>query len=170
MSLGRCRPLFQELLLLLQPLSVLPFELDLLLEPRLLRNGQPRPMGDGVSPTPLFAGVSGRRTNGHVRRSPQNTDFKEKKCEATPINSNQTVFASVPAWRNWGECEVEGDCLDVRPKTLDPDSKKMEKDNQTAAEVHVERPVQGGLRWAKLFGAANASTRLQATSQSHVKG
>ncbi|XP_019727523.1 iporin-like isoform X2 [Hippocampus comes] len=35
MSLGRCRPLFQELLLLLQPLSVLPFELDLLLEPRM---------------------------------------------------------------------------------------------------------------------------------------
>ncbi|XP_051907418.1 AP-4 complex accessory subunit RUSC2 isoform X2 [Hippocampus zosterae] len=135
MSLGRCRPLFQELLLLLQPLSVLPFELDLLLEPRLLRNGQPRPMGDGVS---------------------------------------QTVFASVPEWRNWGECEVEGvgcsqNCLDVRP-TLNPNSGKMEKDNQTAADVHVERPVQGGLRWAKLFGAANASTRLQATSQSRVKG
>ncbi|XP_041825095.1 iporin [Melanotaenia boesemani] len=38
MSLGRCQPLFQELLLLLQPLSVLPFDLNLLLEPRLLHH------------------------------------------------------------------------------------------------------------------------------------
>ncbi|XP_047228091.1 AP-4 complex accessory subunit RUSC2 [Girardinichthys multiradiatus] len=36
MSLSSCQPLFQELLLLLQPLSVLPFDLNLLLEPRLL--------------------------------------------------------------------------------------------------------------------------------------
>ncbi|KAM4634104.1 AP-4 complex accessory subunit RUSC2 [Polymixia lowei] len=40
MSQQQCQPLFQELLLLLQPLSVLPFDLNLLLEPRLLRNRQ----------------------------------------------------------------------------------------------------------------------------------
>nr|XP_043868762.1 iporin [Solea senegalensis] len=40
MSLGRCQPLFQELLLLLQPLSMLPFDLNVLLEPRLLCNRQ----------------------------------------------------------------------------------------------------------------------------------
>ncbi|XP_031658267.1 iporin isoform X1 [Oncorhynchus kisutch] len=40
MSQGQCQPLFQELLLLLQPLSMLPFDLNLLLEPRLLQNRQ----------------------------------------------------------------------------------------------------------------------------------
>lgn len=40
MSHGQCQPLFQELLLLLQPLSMLPFDLNLLLEPRLLQNRQ----------------------------------------------------------------------------------------------------------------------------------
>ncbi|KAL4623196.1 iporin-like isoform X1 [Arapaima gigas] len=40
LSQGACRPLFEELLLLLQPLSLLPFDLDLLFEPRLLQKGQ----------------------------------------------------------------------------------------------------------------------------------
>ncbi|XP_029998539.1 iporin isoform X2 [Sphaeramia orbicularis] len=37
---GPCQPLFEELLLLLQPLSLLPFDLDLLFEPHLLQKGQ----------------------------------------------------------------------------------------------------------------------------------
>ncbi|XP_029960362.1 LOW QUALITY PROTEIN: iporin [Salarias fasciatus] len=40
MSHGACQPLFEELLLLLQPLSLLPFDLDLLFEPHLLQRGQ----------------------------------------------------------------------------------------------------------------------------------
>nr|XP_023679814.1 iporin-like isoform X1 [Paramormyrops kingsleyae] len=40
LSQGICQPLFQELLLLLQPLSLLPFDLDLLFEPQLLQKGQ----------------------------------------------------------------------------------------------------------------------------------
>ncbi|XP_029017771.1 AP-4 complex accessory subunit RUSC2 isoform X2 [Betta splendens] len=40
LSQGPCRPLFEELLLLLQPLSLLPFDLDLLFEPHLLQKGQ----------------------------------------------------------------------------------------------------------------------------------
>lgn len=40
MSKGVCQPLFEELLLLLQPLSLLPFDLDLLFEPHLLQNCQ----------------------------------------------------------------------------------------------------------------------------------
>ncbi|XP_068460901.1 AP-4 complex accessory subunit RUSC2 isoform X2 [Clinocottus analis] len=40
LSQGACRPLFEELLLLLQPLSLLPFDLDLLFEPHLLLKGQ----------------------------------------------------------------------------------------------------------------------------------
>lgn len=40
LSQGVCQPLFEELLLLLQPLSLLPFDLDLLFEPHLLQRGQ----------------------------------------------------------------------------------------------------------------------------------
>ncbi|XP_028269358.1 iporin isoform X2 [Parambassis ranga] len=40
LSKGACQPLFEELLLLLQPLSLLPFDLDLLFEPHLLQKGQ----------------------------------------------------------------------------------------------------------------------------------
>ncbi|XP_047237353.1 AP-4 complex accessory subunit RUSC2 isoform X2 [Girardinichthys multiradiatus] len=40
LSQGPCKPLFEELLLLLQPLSLLPFDLDLLFELHLLQKGQ----------------------------------------------------------------------------------------------------------------------------------
>ncbi|KAI4821290.1 hypothetical protein KUCAC02_029228, partial [Chaenocephalus aceratus] len=40
LSQGACQPLFEELLLLLQPLSLLPLDLDLLFEPHLLQKGQ----------------------------------------------------------------------------------------------------------------------------------
>ncbi|XP_044877860.1 iporin isoform X4 [Mauremys mutica] len=40
LSHGVCQPLFEELLLLLQPLSLLPFSLDLLFEPHLLQMGR----------------------------------------------------------------------------------------------------------------------------------
>lgn len=40
LSQGACQPLFEELLLLLQPLSLLPFDLDVLFEPHLLQKGQ----------------------------------------------------------------------------------------------------------------------------------
>ncbi|KAJ8339095.1 hypothetical protein SKAU_G00358810 [Synaphobranchus kaupii] len=40
LSQGVCQPLLEELLLLLQPLSLLPFDLDLLFEPHLLQKGQ----------------------------------------------------------------------------------------------------------------------------------
>uniref|UniRef100_A0A667Y5K3 SH3 domain-containing protein n=1 Tax=Myripristis murdjan TaxID=586833 RepID=A0A667Y5K3_9TELE len=40
LSQGACQPLFEELLLLLQPLSLLPFDLDLLFEPHQLQKGQ----------------------------------------------------------------------------------------------------------------------------------
>ncbi|KAK0142339.1 Iporin [Merluccius polli] len=40
LSQGPCRALFEELLLLLQPLSLLPFDLDVLFEPHLLQKDQ----------------------------------------------------------------------------------------------------------------------------------
>ncbi|XP_067114784.1 AP-4 complex accessory subunit RUSC2 [Osmerus mordax] len=52
MSQGHCRPLFQELLLLVQPLSMLPFDLNLLLEPRLQQSGQLCCEEQGLPPPP----------------------------------------------------------------------------------------------------------------------
>nr|XP_057920205.1 uncharacterized protein LOC131113108 [Doryrhamphus excisus]XP_057920206.1 uncharacterized protein LOC131113108 [Doryrhamphus excisus]XP_057920207.1 uncharacterized protein LOC131113108 [Doryrhamphus excisus] len=78
MSLGCCQPMFQELMLLLQPLSVLPFELDLLLEPRLLHH---RPQ-ECVSPIPVFPALS-------VSRRPT----------VMQVNRSQMVLAPVPEWR-----------------------------------------------------------------------
>ncbi|GAA6098935.1 AP-4 complex accessory subunit RUSC2 isoform X2 [Tachysurus ichikawai] len=40
LSQGACQPMFEELMLLLQPLSLLPFDLDLLFEPHQLQKGQ----------------------------------------------------------------------------------------------------------------------------------
>ncbi|XP_016321347.1 iporin-like isoform X1 [Sinocyclocheilus anshuiensis] len=40
LSQGACQPLFEELQLLLQPLSLLPFDLDLLFEPHQLKKGE----------------------------------------------------------------------------------------------------------------------------------
>ncbi|XP_016143839.1 iporin-like [Sinocyclocheilus grahami] len=40
LSQGACQPLFEELLLLLQPLSLLPFDLDLLFEPHQQQKGE----------------------------------------------------------------------------------------------------------------------------------
>lgn len=45
-----------------------------------------------------------------------------------------------------------------------------EKENETpivTTFVQAESPYQGGLRWAKLFGAADTSTRTETVSQSH---
>lgn len=40
LSQGACQPMFEEILLLLQPLSLLPFDLDLLFEPHQLQKGE----------------------------------------------------------------------------------------------------------------------------------
>ncbi|KAI4816964.1 hypothetical protein KUCAC02_009262 [Chaenocephalus aceratus] len=45
-----------------------------------------------------------------------------------------------------------------------------EKENEApivTTFVQAESPYQGGLRWAKLFGAADTSTRTETVSQSH---
>ncbi|XP_057675839.1 AP-4 complex accessory subunit RUSC2 [Corythoichthys intestinalis] len=170
MSLGRCRPLFQELLLLLQPLSILPFELDLLLEPKLLRNGQPCSLAECLSPFTPFAGNSARQTNLYLQDSSKNPSLKDY-CETS---RSQMAFTPAPEQRIVRECLTVANGSSQNyveaEAPVSVDCRKMEKDNGATASVEVERPCQGGLRWAKLFGAANNSTRLQTSSQSQVKG
>lgn len=51
------------------------------------------------------------------------------------------------------------------------EERRREKDNgnpNVSTCVQAESPCQGGLRWAKLFGAADTSTRAETVSQSHI--
>ncbi|XP_055774544.1 AP-4 complex accessory subunit RUSC2-like isoform X2 [Salvelinus fontinalis] len=72
LSQGPCQPLLEELLLLLQPLSLLPFDLDLLFEPRL------------------------------VQRSQEHLRSKEQLCSASAGQSlNQSACSTFQLMRGW---------------------------------------------------------------------
>lgn len=200
-SLGRCQPLFQELLLLLQPLSVLPFDLNLLLEPRLLRDRQLCPEDQRVSPPPPCSGLL--VTSWPLLQADRKVDSPQTKMSQqiglhyqgtiSPLNSRcvkqqsggrqvnrSPLLAPIPEW--WPQDPdlmdgvVEGeDCSQNYADTWSPvsmdsrqEERKRDKDNGTPTCVQVESPGQGGLRWAKLFGAADASTKAETLSQSHT--
>lgn len=208
MSLGRCQPLFQELLLLLQPLSVLPFDLNLLLEPRLLRNRQLCPEEQGASPpTPCSALLvtswpllqadrkvdsshSNQQTKisrqlGHHYEeslSPLNSGCIKQQCGGIHVNSGP-LLAPIPEWwpkeSDLMDGVVEGeDCsqnyADTRSQiSMDRRHKERRRDEDSGTPdvstcFQAESPCQGGLRWAKLFGAADTSTRAETVSQSHI--
>lgn len=198
MSLGQCQPLFQELLLLLQPLSVLPFDLNLLLEPRLLHNRQ-LCLEEGASPPapcsallvtswPLLladkkaegsqrghqAEISQRRVLDHQSLSSQKQECEEMEAgggpavaltpERWPVENNSTdgVFKGKDCSQNhadnWSQISM---CSGQEERT-------GEKENESpdmATCVQAESPCQGWLRWAKLFGAADTSTRTETVSQ-----
>ncbi|XP_040915088.1 iporin [Toxotes jaculatrix] len=204
MSLGRCQPLFQELLLLLQPLSVLPFDLNLLLEPRLLLNGHLCTEEQGVSPPPPCSGQlvtswpllqadrkvgsshSSQQTNIshqtglHYQESlsPLNSSYTKQQCGGMQANRSPRLDP-IPEW--WPKQPdlmdgvVEGEdcsqnCADTWSQ-ISMDSRREERRSEgtpnVSPSVQAESPYQGGLRWAKLFGAAGTSIRPEAVSQSH---
>lgn len=208
MSLGRCQPMFQELLLLLQPLSVLPFDLNLVLEPRLLRNRQLCAEEQGVSPLPpcsallatswpllqadkkMDSSQSGQQTKNlhqtglHHQEllSPLNSNCIKQQCGGLQANRSP-VLAPIPEWwpkeHNLMEGVVEGEnCNQNYADTWSQISmesrqevRRGEKDNGTpnvSPCVQAVSPCHGGLRWAKLFGATDTSTRAEMVSQSHT--
>uniref|UniRef100_A0A8C2XRG5 RUN and SH3 domain containing 1 n=1 Tax=Cyclopterus lumpus TaxID=8103 RepID=A0A8C2XRG5_CYCLU len=109
LSQGACQPLFEELLLLLQPLSLLPFDLDLLFEPHLLQKGQE-----------------------HLRR-------KEQLCSAgqSVDRSTRSTFQLMRGERNRGVGqESQGDGEDGREKA---GRKEKEKDVAEEGRQRQER-------------------------------
>ncbi|XP_070707094.1 AP-4 complex accessory subunit RUSC2 [Pempheris klunzingeri] len=200
MSLGPCQPLFQELLLLLQPLSVLPFDLNLLLEPRLLRNRQLCSEEQSVSPPPPCSallvtswpllqadkkadgsqqtGISHQAALQHQGAlSSQQQDGRGMQASRSPL------LAPIPEWWPKEPDLIDGvdegeDCSQNNADTwsqISMDSRQEErqgeKDKETPSVspcVQAENRCQGRLRWAKLFGAADASTRTETVSQSHA--
>lgn len=129
MSLGRCHPLFQELLLLLQPLSVLPFDLNLLLEPRLLRHRQlwseeqalsppqpcsallatswPRLQGDKKEGISYYSQIS-HQIDLHRQESlsSHSSSCNKQQCGCMQT-SRSPVLAPIPEW-----CPKEPDLVD----------------------------------------------------------
>ncbi len=206
MSLGQCQPLFQELLLLLQPLSVLPFDLNLLLEPRLLRNRQLCLEEEGVSPPPPCSALlvtswpllqadkkvdsshSSQQTKiSHQTGLHHQESLSPQNCVKLDYGgiqaSRSPLLAPIPEWwpkePDLADGVVEGeDCSQNNVDTWSQismdsrqDERRGEKDNETpnaSTCVQAESPCQSGLRWAKLFGAADTSTRTETVSQSPI--
>ncbi|XP_037607906.1 iporin [Sebastes umbrosus] len=199
MSLGQCQPMFQELLLLLQPLSVMPFDLNLLLEPRLLRNRQLCSEEEqGVSPPPPCSALlvtswpllqadkkvdSSQQTKISQQTAlhrQESLSFQKQDCVG--MQANRSPLAPIPEWWPKEPDLMDGmdegeDCSHNYADTwsqISMDSRQEErtgeKDNGTPIAstcVQTESPCLGGLRWAKLFGAADTSTRTESVSQSH---
>lgn len=172
MSLGRCKPLFQELLLSLQPLSVLPFDLNLLLEPRLLLNRQLCPEEQGASPPPPCTGLlvtSWPRLQGD-RKSDRGDRTRRARVSQ---ESNEGPFLA-PILEQWPqELEqvdevVEADTWSQVSMDSRQEERKEEKDGGTPGmSSSAQGPRQGGLRWAKLFGATDVC-RTQTVYRRHV--
>ncbi|KAM3600133.1 uncharacterized protein V6R79_018341 [Siganus canaliculatus] len=198
MSLGQCQPLFQELLLLLQPLSVLPFDLNLLLEPRMLKSRQLCSEEEGVSPPPPCSALlvtswpllqadqkldnerrkSSQKSPLHRQDSPSFQNFGEQDCKA--IQSNKSpLLGPVPEW--WPEDPdpidgvVEGeDCSQNNADTwsqISMDSRQEDRRGDTETPSACDQaasPFQGWPRWAKLFGATDSSSKTETVLQSHT--
>lgn len=159
MSLGRCQPLFQELLLLLQPLAVLPFDLNLLLEPRLLCNRQLCPEDQVSPPAPssgllatswplLQADRRGRTSQSNqqiqVHAIPQQEKQERWPEESEPIDEGEDCVGEVD---HWSQVSMES---------------RQEEQTEDPA---LSESQHSGLRWASLFGAASLST----ASQNHAE-
>ncbi|KAK7896287.1 hypothetical protein WMY93_021612 [Mugilogobius chulae] len=181
MSLGRCQPLFQELLLTLQPLSVLPFDLNLLLEPRLFcqndsnQSASPSAPSSGLLATswPLLQGETwNQSTASQVPKLPSHVSARV----------SSSLFAS-PAAQWWAreaeEQTVDGlveagedCCVDEAAdhwSQVSMESRQEEEQQQRNTPDQSQSQCESGLRWAKLFGAADLSTSAVGDQQSHVR-
>lgn len=173
MSLGRCRPLFDELLLTLQPLSVLPFDLNLLLEPRLLRSRQLSSEendndGNGAPPPPCSALLV---TSWPLLRADREAEQNERHHQQ---GADSQALAAIPEW-----LPAEDDLVDDVFEADECSRNNADNWSQVSMcswrgeEDHgspgapTESPAQVWPRWAKLFGAAGASSRTETLCQSH---
>ncbi|KAK6305381.1 hypothetical protein J4Q44_G00241610 [Coregonus suidteri] len=221
MSQGQCQPLFQELLLLLQPLSILPFDLNLLLEPRLLHNRQlcseeqappcstflmtscPLLKGDSEDRRGAYGFMDGPRENSrptgdphqlveHLQGSSQVLKVmgQEKRVRPVGESSRNLWSATIPGWWQRQPSHTEGvvegvECGQIymhvihsepqqgmegrREEETSQEGRREGRGPETprmTADPQDERPSQGGLRWAKLFGSGgDHPTRTQRAPQ-----
>ncbi|KAM4719872.1 uncharacterized protein FYW61_015531 isoform 2-T2 [Anableps anableps] len=194
-SLSRCQPLFHELLLLLQPLSVLPFDLNLLLEPQLLSH---RPMcseeNDTLPPQPCSALLvtswpklqADKKVEDGKRRSQTHRTEEFLRSQSSSCcnqdygalrNNRSPLLASVSDLLPNKSDFVHSVAKAVSTSTstlfqISVDSRENEREVlKECGGQNTRSSIQGesSLRWAKLFGAAGVSTRAEKRSQPHTE-
>ncbi|XP_013859285.1 iporin [Austrofundulus limnaeus] len=188
-SQGRCRPLFLELLLLLQPLSVLPFDLNLVLEPQLLRHRMlcseewdafpPQPCSALlVSSWPTLQADRKAGSNGPTS-SQSSSCFEEqgdiRACRSPILAPVPEVLPKEPSLMKTGANSINfrRNHTDTWFQiNVDGREDKTKKDCGTltsVTSVQAKSSCQSSLRWAKLFGAADPSTRAGTSSGAQTR-
>lgn len=188
MSLAQCQPLFHELLLLLQPLSVLPFDLNLLLEPRLLLSRQLCRDEDASPPPPCSAllatswpllqadkkaarshrGQPASQQGAAPNQGSPGSQGEERRSKRSPR------LAPIPE-RGWMRGEEDCSCSNADGWSQisvcsGQDEQRGDRGTESPRAPTGARPGsphQGGLRWANLFGAADPSPRTETVPPSH---
>ncbi|KAJ3604827.1 hypothetical protein NHX12_026879 [Muraenolepis orangiensis] len=164
MTTTRCGPLFQELLLLLQPLAVMPFDLNLLLDPphghmasdtarsTLLMTGRPKLQAE----TP---GGTGRRTRNSYQTDLRLRGRYAKICPRSGpdldwwVPADGTVDGSADSTVD-GVVREEDSARSQRYHEAGSEEIMTGPPRRSSAEGQAaEGPSPGGLRWANLFGA-----------------
>ncbi|KAM9735346.1 AP-4 complex accessory subunit RUSC2 [Menidia menidia] len=201
MSLGQCQALFQELLLLLQPLSVLPFDLNLLLEARLERRRRLCSEEQGISPPQPCSALlvtgwpkllnrkvqccSTQPTQSSPHAGQQLHSLLNSSCPKLQyggMQASRSPLAPIPEFLvkepdQFDDVGEEVECMENHTDTWSQismesrqEEKRSEKDCRTlnaSTHAQAESPGQSGLRWAKLFGASDASSKAEKSSHSN---
>lgn len=191
-SQGRCRPLLLELLLLLQPLSVLPFDLNLVVEPQLLRHRMLcSEEWDTFPPAPCSALLvsswpklqadrkAGSSFNGQTS-SQSSSCYEERHGDVCACRS--PILAPVPEVlpKEPDFVKTGANSVNFRQTPADTwfqiivDGREDETRNDCGTQVSVtpaqaKHSCQSSLRWAKLFGAADPSTRAETSSGAQTR-
>lgn len=112
---------------------------------------------------------------------PQNLSFYKQRQQGGIQANRSPILAAFPElWleeRDPADGVAEGeDCSQNHSEAwfhISMDSRQEERredgDSGIPTVASEESPCQGGLRWAKLFGAADWSMRAETTSQSHAE-
>ncbi|XP_021446737.2 iporin [Oncorhynchus mykiss] len=165
MSQGQCQPLFQELLLLLQPLSMLPFDLNLLLEPRLLHNRQlcseeqsPLLKGDREDRQGAYSSMDGPRENSrptgephqlvqHLQGSSQVSKAmgQEKRVRPVGESSRSLWSAAIPGcWQRQPSHAERGECGQIYKHVIHPEpQQRMEGRREEVTSQEGRREGRG---------------------------
>ena len=193
---SQCQPLFQELLLLLQPLSVLPFDLNLLLESR---HGEPCSNPSPITPCSTLLMTTWPKLQAEIprgtgTRSQQTGSLYQTDLHLPGLSQEPQSFP--PQWGRGSHTKARDDSPQPRPHpgwwirqpvivdgvieeedcrsaekysawsqqyhapglegALDGEDAMTGPSRRSSTDPHIraEGPTHGGLRWAKLFGAA----------------
>ncbi|XP_017552748.1 iporin [Pygocentrus nattereri] len=148
-----CKSLFQELLLLLQPLNQLPFDLHLLSEPKLQRKlakKSSRPLAP--SDYPILHKASNQKNNGHPERS----KLKEEGDLHPPTQNQSYTSCGTHIAENLKGCAVK---FCKQPRPFSPEEKDEQKclvssERESAGWWLGQTPITEGMMLGVCSGGA----------------